>query len=270
MHTWLDGYISVDGTPIHYHRTGGDKPPLILLHGFMDNGLCWTRVARALEARYDLLMIDTRYHGRSGRSANGYSYDLAANDVATIAHELDLGPAYLFGHSMGAMTAMVVAATLPELAQALILEDPFLPDGATTSAETEQSTAEDFRLLIELRNASAEERLVMARQANPGWDDEEILPWIASKVEFDLEMLAAVEGALNYPWRETMARVSCPLLVITADPQRRALITPQRILEMSQIWQAGETVHINDAGHCIHRDQYDETMKAVWAFLEKH
>ena len=32
-------------------RTGGDHPPLVLLHGLTDDGPCWTRTALGLEAR---------------------------------------------------------------------------------------------------------------------------------------------------------------------------------------------------------------------------
>ncbi len=34
---------------LHYTRTGGDKPAVVLAHGFSDDGLCWTPVAEILE-----------------------------------------------------------------------------------------------------------------------------------------------------------------------------------------------------------------------------
>ena len=35
------GAIPVTGGHLAYHRTGGDKPALVLSHGLTDNGLCW-------------------------------------------------------------------------------------------------------------------------------------------------------------------------------------------------------------------------------------
>jgi pimeloyl-ACP methyl ester carboxylesterase len=45
--------------------TGGDHPPLLLAHGYTDSGLYWTRVARALEADYNVIMPDARGHGQT-------------------------------------------------------------------------------------------------------------------------------------------------------------------------------------------------------------
>ena len=69
MTQWRSGDIVANGIRIHYTRTGGDGPPLVLVHGMADSGLCWSRVAHVLEAEYDLIMPDARSHGRSERSA---------------------------------------------------------------------------------------------------------------------------------------------------------------------------------------------------------
>ena len=55
-----------NGIRLHYYRTGdGTKPAVVLCHGFSDSGLCWTPVARQLEADYDVIMLDARGHGLS-------------------------------------------------------------------------------------------------------------------------------------------------------------------------------------------------------------
>jgi hypothetical protein len=38
-----EGNFITDGIKIHYHRSGGKKPPIVLLHGATDDGLCWER-----------------------------------------------------------------------------------------------------------------------------------------------------------------------------------------------------------------------------------
>jgi len=39
---WDTAVCDTNGISMHYTRTGGDKPPVILLHGLMTNGLCWS------------------------------------------------------------------------------------------------------------------------------------------------------------------------------------------------------------------------------------
>ena len=36
---YTEGDVTVNGVNIHYYRTGGGKPPFVLLHGATDNGL---------------------------------------------------------------------------------------------------------------------------------------------------------------------------------------------------------------------------------------
>jgi pimeloyl-ACP methyl ester carboxylesterase len=52
---WREEAVIANGIRQHYYRTGGEKPILILLHDFSENGLCWSRVAKALENDYDIL-----------------------------------------------------------------------------------------------------------------------------------------------------------------------------------------------------------------------
>jgi hypothetical protein len=56
MSNWFSGDVDANGVRIHYYRTGGEKPPLVLSHGATDSGRCWTRVARDLESDYDVIM----------------------------------------------------------------------------------------------------------------------------------------------------------------------------------------------------------------------
>ena len=62
---WTDGYVLANGIRIHYWRTGGDKPTMIMAHGSSDNGMCWTNLAKELVDDYDIILPDARGHGLS-------------------------------------------------------------------------------------------------------------------------------------------------------------------------------------------------------------
>ena len=104
MTNWHSDLVQVNGHAIHYYRTGGQKSPLILLHGFSDNGLCWLRAAQTLQVTYDLIMPDAHGHGLSYRVTPGQPLNLV-DDVAGLIQALELKKPALLGHSMGASTA---------------------------------------------------------------------------------------------------------------------------------------------------------------------
>src|ERR671936_61945 len=106
MTEWFSGEVSANGIRMHYSRTGGDTPPLVLAHGATDDGLCWTRLARALEPEYDVIMPDARGHGRSDAPPSGYSSADHAQDLAGLIRALGLATPAVGGHSMGAATTL--------------------------------------------------------------------------------------------------------------------------------------------------------------------
>ena len=124
MTGWSTEICETNGINIHYTRTGGSKVPLILLHGLTANGACWTALAHAIEGEYDVIMPDARGHGKSSVPDYGYRYEDHANDVVSLIKALRLPPPILIGHSMGGMTAAVVASSKPKLLRGLILADP--------------------------------------------------------------------------------------------------------------------------------------------------
>lgn len=64
---WSDGYLYANGVRLHYHHAvpAAEKPPLVIVHGITDNGLCWATLALKLQDDYDIYMLDARAHGLS-------------------------------------------------------------------------------------------------------------------------------------------------------------------------------------------------------------
>lgn len=269
MAEWSEGNVQANGINIHYYRTGNKgKPSMLLLHGFTDNGLCWSRVAHALEGDYDIVMTDARGHGRSDGIATGFSTTILTDDAARVIRALGLEKPCLFGHSMGARTAATVAANYPELVRAVILEDPPFMDRPPSQTD-EQTHRQRWQWVFELKALSREERIARGFAMNPNWVEEEIIPWADSKAEVQINVLERGGAPDSYPWRELLARIQCPVLLITADPQLGAIVTPAAAQEAARLWKQGEVVHIGGAGHNIRRDRYDEMMTAVRAFVSR-
>src|SRR5258708_20213681 len=124
MFEWFSGDVVANGVGIHYYRRGGAKPALVLSHGATDSGLCWTRVARALESDFDVILPDARGHGLSDAPPSGYAISDRAADLAGLIDALGLVRPAVGGHSMGAATTLRLVADYPDLASCAVLEDP--------------------------------------------------------------------------------------------------------------------------------------------------
>jgi N-formylmaleamate deformylase len=270
MSEWYDGRVLAHGIHIHYTRTGGNKPPVVLLHGFTDNGLCWTPVARVLEQDYDVIMPDTRGHGLSDGPETGFSLEQRADDVAGLIQELALERPRLLGHSMGAAIAALLAADRPELVRSILLEDPPWFVATLLPLQTPGQDIKNnsfYKLIVGLKALTPDERLVAARASNPTWSEDELGPWIDSKEQLNIDVFIA--DTPPPPWREVVSRITCPILLITGDPEKGALITPERAQEASHLWRNGQVVYIAGAGHNIRRDQFSHYMQVITTFLRE-
>ncbi len=273
MTAWSEGDVQANGINLHYYRTGDNKKPtILLLHGITDSGLCWPRVAHDLEEHYDVIMTDARGNGHSGATITDFTISLLADDAAQVIQALHLEKPYVWGHSMGAITAATLAANYPDLVRSIVLEDPPLVDGPQSPAGEDQAdqALSRWQWVFDLRALSREERIARGLSVNPTWAEEEIVPWADSKAELNIDILQPALAAVGkVRWREIIAAITCPILLLTGNPELGAIVTPAVAHEASQLWKNGEAVYISSAGHNIHRDRYNETMNAVRAFLSR-
>jgi N-formylmaleamate deformylase len=271
MSEWQSGYVMTNGIRTHYTRTGGDKPPLVLAHGSTDSGLCWTRVAKELEADYDVIMPDSRGHGFSEAPKDGYNPDERAADLADLIRALGLGKPIVGGHSMGGAAAFYLAAEYPGLVRAAILEDPpFWAAAGAPPTPDQLARREAMRQrAAEQAGLSRDELIALCHQRNPVWHDDEVSPWADAKMRVSPRHLNAGVVQARLSWREAIRKIDCPALLITADPALGAIITPEQSAEAAEVAPSFTVANIPHAGHNIRREQFEAYMSAVKAFLAR-
>jgi N-formylmaleamate deformylase len=268
MAEWAQGDVLTNGIRMHYYRTGnGDKPPLVLCHGGSDNGLCWTPVARALEGQYDIIMIDARNHGLSETPQGPSGPQDQSEDLAGLIHALGLERPAVTGHSMGGGAAIQLAANHPDLVGRVILEDSG-PVDFDPSRFTPETRARMFDWMRGLKGKTREEVMAMGRQQSPTWSEEELGPWAESKLQVNVDAMSRYTP-VSEPWRETFARVQCPVLIIRADNHRGSMVTPELAEEAARLNPNVSSVHVPGAGHNIRRENYAGFMEAVRAFIRE-
>ncbi len=103
--------------------SGGDGPPVLLLHGWMfASDANWWPVYGPLAATgRRVLALDHRGHGRGLRSPDAFRLLDCAHDAAALLDVLGAGPAVLVGYSMGGPVAQLLARDRPDLVRGLVL-----------------------------------------------------------------------------------------------------------------------------------------------------
>lgn len=121
--------VRVRGIDLYYEEHGAG-PHLVFAHGLMGSVALTPSFGERIEdiaaAGVHVVAYDARGHGRSGYTTrrNDYSWRSLADDMRGLILALGLQPAAVFGGSLGAATALMLALEHPEVVSRLILRAP--------------------------------------------------------------------------------------------------------------------------------------------------
>ena len=138
MSAAVEQRIALPHLALHAQAWGdATLPPLLALHGWLDNAGSFARLAPRLATRYRVIALDLPGHGHSDHLAAGASYHYLdyVQAVLAVADALRLDRYSLLGHSLGAGIAALVAAASPERIERLLLIEglgPLGDDGSHT------------------------------------------------------------------------------------------------------------------------------------------
>jgi N-formylmaleamate deformylase len=261
MKHWITGVCETDGISIHYQRTGGSRPPLVLLHGLTGSGACWIPLARALEGEYDVVMPDARGHGNTSTPSSGYRYEDYAGDVVGLMQGLRLTAPVVLGHSMGGMTAAVVVGQFSTAIRGVILVDPTFLSPQRQREVHESDAVEQHRRLLRLDKADV---LAQARVRHGHRRPE----FVELVTEARLKTRIAAFDVLTPPnpdYHQLVSSARVPILLIIGDKGVVSLETSQELQNLNPRLRVEQ---ISNAGHGIPYDQPERFEAAVRSFLQ--
>jgi pimeloyl-ACP methyl ester carboxylesterase len=144
------GYASVNGIQLYYaifHSSA--KQPVILLHGGLSSSDFWSNEVALLSKTHEVIVVDSRGHGRSSLSATPLSYELMASDVLTLMDQLHLGKASIVGWSDGGIIGLVLAMRYPGRIDKLFTFGANFSKSGEADSEPDSIQFAHFRSLVE-------------------------------------------------------------------------------------------------------------------------
>lgn len=107
------GYATVNGIRL-WHAVFGQGDPVVFLHGGLANADYWGLQIAAVARNHQVIVMDSRGHGRSTRDSRPFGYDLMADDVAALLDHLKIKSAAVVGWSDGAILGLDLALRYPD------------------------------------------------------------------------------------------------------------------------------------------------------------
>jgi pimeloyl-ACP methyl ester carboxylesterase len=261
------------GTVVLNYAVGPDGTlPLTLLHGLSYRWQSWLPIMPTLAARWHLFAPDLRGFGRSDRVPGAYRVTDYADDIVAFLQETVGGRTVLAGHSLGAVVAITVAAKVPDLVRALILEEP--PISIFHDQPAHESPAyESYRRMrdLSLKGLSLTETIESLTLLMPSADAVEVRSRAMSLVQRDPEALSFVlddRAKEGLALEQHLSAITCPVLLLQGNGALGSALDEGRAAWMASLLDDCTHVELSDAGHFIHQAVPVDFNRLLLDFLE--
>lgn len=268
---------------IHYAEGPANGPPLVLLHGMSRDWRSFSSLLPDLASRFHIFALDLRGHGGSGRAPGGYSISQFADDVDEFLRVQLPEGAPVFGHSIGAMVAMSVAARSHSKISALIVGDSMISPSNLAAGLYGPLFQQLHQLLlrgyscedlarsigkIELRFPGFEEPLRLQDLAANS--ETALLEWARTAQLTDPGALAmSLDGSAFADWdpERILPRIACPVLLLQANPALDGLLSDSDVELAMRLLPRARRVRFSLLGHALFMQQASPVLRAVEEFL---
>ena len=216
------GKVEVNGASIWY-AVFGKGTPVVLLHGGLANSNYWGNQVPALAATHQVIVIDSRGHGRSTRSAAPYGYELMASDVLGVMDKLGVKQAAIVGWSDGAIIGLSLAMHHPDRVARLFAfaanSDPSGVKDVDKSPVFQQFIARGEKE-YEALSATPKEYKKFVEEISAMWAKQ------PNWTEYDIAKIAVPTWIVDADHDEAIERTNT-LLMAAAIPKAGLLLQPE-------------------------------------------
>jgi len=246
-----------------YYEVTGDGSPLLLIHGLGSSSRDWEMQIEPFAKDYQVITLDLRGHGQSGKPPGPYSIRMFAEDTAALVRRIDILPAHVVGISMGGMVAFELAVHFPQLLRSLTIVNSY-PE---MRVETLQEHLQVWRrfLILELLGMRGMGRMLGGRlfpfPEQSDLRETFVSRWAQNNKRAYRESLRAI---LNWDVESRLGEIDCPVLVVASD-QDYVSVEEKRVYT-AKIPNA-KLVIIEDARHAVTAERPDQFNTVLRDFL---
>jgi pimeloyl-ACP methyl ester carboxylesterase len=258
------GMTEVDGLRVAYARAG-DGPPLLLLHGYVGDGIAtWRGQLDGLSDEFTVVAWDAPGAGRSIDPPEGFDLADYADCVSAFISKLGLVRPHVVGLSFGAILGLELYRRHPRVPRTLTLASGYAGWAGSLPPEIVEQRLRQAMALAELSPEEFVDAL-LPTMFSAGTPQEFVDAFGATMLEFHPSGFRAMARASAEDLRDVLTRIEIPTLLVYGDQDARA---PLGIAEDLQAAIAGSSlVVLPGAGHVCNIEAADRFNDAVRDFV---
>jgi pimeloyl-ACP methyl ester carboxylesterase len=241
----------LSATGLEITEVGGGDRRVVFVHGVLDRGRSFNRVARELDGACHMEWYDRRGYGRS-RELPGApaAIDHHVDDLVAV---LDGRPAVLMGHSFGGVAALGAAVRVPDLVEAVVVYETSIawaPGWDDDGMSAIYSAPDPEEAALSLMLGGAYERMDVDERA---WRRIEARAFLAEE--------QSVRAGPPYD----IGSIAAPVVYGYGDE----IVMPRVVEFLARNLDRFEAVRIPGAGHHAHRTHPGDVAGLVRTGLER-
>ncbi len=264
----IELYYEVHGPTL---LPAGQADPLLLIMGLGANATSWEMQVPDFSREYQVIAFDNRGAGRTDKPQSPYTMSQMAEDAIGLLDHLEIGPAHVFGMSMGGMIAQELALRHPQRVRALVLGGTMAggPNAvmagrqlmqqwaSTALLPQEQAIEKGLQFLYSEDFIAKNKERLMKRALELG------------HLQAPLDALQRqVMAVVQFNAYDRLADISAPTLIITGEDDKIVPSENSRIL--AERIPGAELVELEGVGHGFLGELPAEANSIVLAFLRRH
>jgi pimeloyl-ACP methyl ester carboxylesterase len=252
----------------YIHRTQSEHP-IVMLHGTASEWQSFLPHISKLPEKYDVYALDLRGHGQSSWITNGYHLQDYTDDILVFIQKQIRKPVVLYGHSLGALIALLLTSQYSNKVLGLVLSDPPLYFHNLTLEQT--VWYEPFKELHHVLSSyqSAEEIEAYMLQQYPNMDTENCRSRAKclSNVDPTIVLMMMDNSYMKgLDIDEVLRNITCPVMLIQGNPDLGAVLRDEDVIYATERLEQCSVVQMQDVGHSL---LPGKLFYKMIAFLEK-